>query len=422
MRTLFKLIAERKIIRKTYSALPLWARRAVVNLVLWRVKRKLLKQPLRYNKISPDLPKGVNIIGFIKGQLGLGELARGVGAAIGTTQLDVAFYDYSKVLNHGVGDRQVQSAANNLYNINISCLSQDSLMLLYKEVGESFFRGRYNINYVSWELETYPDSWLPALSLSNEVWALSDFVADSVRKKTTLPVFTMPIPIDFVVPNKYGHKHFSLPEEKFLFLFSFDMSSSTHRKNPQMVIKAFQQAFSKSNDNTGLVIKLSRIKGRPEFERMFGSLMGDIRGDKRIYIIDKVLGREEVLDLINVCDSYVSLHRSEGFGMGMAEAMKMGKPVIATNYSGNLQFMNKENSCLVDYKLVPVKRGEYIYYKGQAWAEPDMEHAASYMKKLVSDSAYRKKIGKNAKAYMDKYYNHRVLGESYYKRLDLSLK
>ena len=144
-----------------------------------------------------------------------------------------------------------------------------------------------------------------------------------------------------------------------------------------------------------------------------------MKSDERVFLINEVFSREKILGLINVCDVYVSLHRAEGFGIGMAEAMKMGKAVISTNYSGNTDFTLSDNSCLVDYKLIPLKELDYIYEKGQVWADADVEHAAYYMKKLFDDRAYYDEISSRAKIFIDKNYSSKEISKKYLSRLKI---
>jgi glycosyltransferase involved in cell wall biosynthesis len=108
---------------------------------------------------------------------------------------------------------------------------------------------------------------------------------------------------------------------------------------------------------------------------------------------DEAMSRDELLGLENAVDAFVSLHRAEGFGLGLAEAMFLGKPAIGTAYSGNLEFMNESNSCLVNFELVTLAEGDYLYADPRfRWAEPDVEHAAHHMRRLVDDSAFRNRI------------------------------
>jgi glycosyltransferase involved in cell wall biosynthesis len=138
------------------------------------------------------------------------------------------------------------------------------------------------------------------------------------------------------------------------------------------------------------VIKSINGGHRPERVRALEEL---IMGDDRIMIKDDFLNRDQVSGLESVVDAFVSLHRGEGLGLGLAESMYLGKPVIGTAYSGNLEFMNRENSCLVDYELIPVAKGDYLYDDERfKWADPDIEHAAHYMSRVADDAEFRNRI------------------------------
>jgi glycosyltransferase involved in cell wall biosynthesis len=284
-----------------------------------------------------------------------------------------------------------------------------------EQLGADFFRNRYNIGYWAWELSGFPDEWLEAVDLLDEVWAPSRFVQEAIAKKTTKPVLYMPLAVE--MPEQAeplgGRERFGLPDNAFLFLFTFDFSSFAERKNFRGCIEAFQKAFPEGRD-VALVIKTIR---HAHHERDFWDLLRAIGDDGRIYLIDRVLRRSELHELMSTCDSFVSLHRSEGFGLGIAEAMYLGKPVIATNYSGNVDFTKPDNSCLVDYRLVPVKEGEYLFPKGQVWADPNLDQAAMYMRRLVEDREYANEIGSKAAAYIRQQHSAKAAGARYARRL-----
>ena len=165
---------------------------------------------------------------------------------------------------------------------------------------------------------------------------------------------------------------FNLPEDKYLFCFSFDFNSWLTRKNPMAVINAFNMA-SLVEDSLGLVIKVSNVNADStdwlEFNRL-------VEGNKNIYVINETLDKCKVMSLFSCCDCYISLHRSEGFGLGMAENMLLGNPVICTGFSGNMDYCNEENSYLVDFSIISVKENEYDFSRGFGWADPSITSAA----------------------------------------------
>jgi GT2 family glycosyltransferase/glycosyltransferase involved in cell wall biosynthesis len=254
----------------------------------------------------------------------------------------------------------------------------------------------YRIAYWYWELDTVPDSWAHQAASVDEIWAATDFVADALGKISPVPVHTLfpGVRIGSFTPRP--RQAFGLrgrEEGRFAFLFSFHMGSVMERKNPLGAINAFRAAFS-PNDPVELVLKTTSFG---QFDGQLAELKR-AAGDANVTLIDRVMTPDENLSLMNSCDAYVSLHRSEGLGLTMAEAMLLGKPVVATNYSGNLSFMTAENSLLVDYDLVRVGPGSPPYDKNGRWAQPSIEHAAKLMRTLYNDKDYALGLGAKAKA------------------------
>jgi glycosyltransferase involved in cell wall biosynthesis len=393
----------------------------IFNLNVWALKQYLIWKLQRRKLI-----KGVNIIGFAKGDFGLAEHMRLVTHSINTTAISFCVNNSGDTGHHSTTNEELSEyiIEDSPYLINLFTYNSDFIInyckgAYYKDGKALVMKRQYNIGYGYWELSEYPEAWKVQDKYLNEIWAPSRFIKEVIDKYSTLPVIYMPIAVDFKIPVNYNRLQFNLPENSLLFLFTFDLSSFSARKNPQAVITAFCKAFPvEKKEHVTLVIKVNRIHISEEHTLKVEALIKQIEFDPRIRIIDEVLDRSSILGLIHVCDCYVSLHRAEGFGLGMAEAMKMGKVVIGTNYSGNTDFMNEENSCLVNYKLVPVDKKEYIHVEGGAvWAEPDVNHASTYMKKVYEDKEYAKNKGVAAKLYMDKNHNFKTIGEGYQKRL-----
>jgi glycosyltransferase involved in cell wall biosynthesis len=184
---------------------------------------------------------------------------------------------------------------------------------------------------------------------------------------------------------------FGLPAHGFLFLFVFDMCSSFERKNPLAVIRAFRRAFRREEPVT-LALKVSRGGTDPESL----ALLQAEAGRAGVIVIDRILPQDQLFGLMNACDCYVSLHRSEGFGLTLAEAMSLGKPVIATGYSGNLDFMTEHNSLLVKYRMAPLTSNHGAYVKGWLSAQPSEEHAAALMRKVYEHKTWAQALGERA--------------------------
>lgn len=397
---------------------------------LWhRFKKSLTHEDVSGAGMEPvaaDIPQhmgnpGVNLVGYASAELGMGEHVRMSAAAFADSNVQYGVVNFlvgvssrqGAQLNHGT------IISSNVYKANLFHINADQMLTAFCHLGRDFFSRRYNIGYWLWELSKCPDEWLPVMGLVDEIWAPSRFIQQAFAARTDLPVEYMPLCVQLPPLKGYNRKYYSLPDDGFLFLFAFDFFSFMERKNPFAVIAAFKQAFPDITKKVGLVIKI--MNGDPANSR-WKDMCAMIGDDPRVIIFNKVMTRDEILGLIDSCDCFVSLHRSEGFGFGPAEAMYLGKPVIVTNYSGNTDFTLPDNSCLVDYRLIPVIEGQYVFDRGQVWAEPDIEHAAWYMRKLASDNLYGTELGKKAASFIRENHSPARVGSLYSKRLrDLNL-
>jgi glycosyltransferase involved in cell wall biosynthesis len=306
--------------------------------------------------------------------------------------------------------------------VNIFYINGDGVEEALRYIGNGLPSRAYNIIYPTWELSIYPQEWAQQLNRFDEIWVPSKFVFDSVSRTVLKPVFHMPLATEVKLTAFLGRRHFGLPENAYLFLFYFDFNSYADRKNPFAVVKAFEKVCSaRPGADMRAVIKLNRDVNSSVANLDFPRLVEAVNHCQyrdRIIIIDKVFSDNEIKNLVRCCDCFVSLHRSEGYGRGSAEAMFLSKPVVATGYSGNLDFMNETNSCLVRYSLVNLEEGQYPYARGQVWAEPDIDHAAYYMLKLLDDPDYGRKLGEVASRYIRTYFSYRATGLRYKSRLE----
>lgn len=277
--------------------------------------------------------------------------------------------------------------------------------------------GSYNIIYPLWELERYPAEWARQLERFDEVWAPSQFIRNSITKAVSIPVHHMPLACEVHFSSFLGRRYFGIPEDRYVFFFFFDFTSYLERKNPLAVVEAFDRLMrDRPHAEVALVIKLNSSQHRPqdfaEFKRRI-SPYADC-----VHIIDKVLSNNEMKNLIRCCDCFVSLHRSEGFGLGLSEAMYLGKPVIATGYSGNMDFTNQDNALLVDFSLIPVALGSYPHGEGQVWADPDVDQAARHMVRLVDDADFGRALGKRASRHIRQHFSYCAAGRNYRTRVE----
>lgn len=371
--------------------------------------------PMKKSELNRSL--GINIVGHIKGEYGLGEAVRANIRSIEAAQIPYTLKDISVDWHRNLDDTYTDFSDDNPYPINL--IQINPAAELYNIIGDEYFRGRYNIGYWAWEMLDMIPGWEPAFGLFDEIWTLSNHCAESIAAVSPIPVIkVMP---SLVLPQPFINRELlGLPQEKFIFFFMFDFHSTTARKNPQGLIEAFQKAFGKENKNVLLVIKFSNSKYHPEKRVQLNELA---EGYPSIKFIDGHLKKEEVNALLYNCDCYVSLHRAEGFGLTMAEAMFYGKPVIATAYSSNIEFMNVGNSFLVKYQLVPNADDYGHFPKGSSiWAEPDIDHAASLMQYVFHNYEQAQQVGAIAANEIKSLLSPLVIGKKIKRRLEYIMK
>jgi SAM-dependent methyltransferase/glycosyltransferase involved in cell wall biosynthesis len=327
-----------------------------------------------------DLAPGVNLAGYFRSVLGVGEVARQVVDALEGEGVPVA--PVGLVASHSPQDEKFRDAGppRAPYPINLICVNADALPSFARDVGQAFFTGRYSIGLWWWEVSRFPERWADSFDHLDEVWVGTSHVADAVTPLSPVPVTKIKLPVSVPRFERRSRATLGLPEG-FLFMFVFDYMSVFERKNPLALIEAFEAAFPEGA-GASLVIKCMNHERDPaKHER----LLAAAARHPGVHVIDRHLSRADKDAMIDACDCYASLHRAEGFGIPLAEAMWLGKPVIATAYSGNLDYMTPENSYLVDHRLVPIGEGAEPYPADGEWAEPDTEQAAELMRGVVED-------------------------------------
>lgn len=338
---------------------------------------------------------GINLVGYARGEFGIAENVRSYARA-----LDQAHYPFViRNFDVGVASRQSDHSMERhfsdelRYATNVFFINADQMQLAYGTLGPNAFAARRNIGFWVWELERFPGAWRDAFDLVDEVWAPTEYVRTAIAACTGKPVLRVPKAIEFDAPEGMDRTYFGLDANAFIYLYSYDFNSFASRKNPEAAIAAFRQAFADGRQDARLLVK--SINGTRFPDRM-RALAASVADDPRIEVRDGFLSRDEMFGLQNTVDCYISPHRAEGFGLGMAESMYLGKPVVATGYSGNLDFMDHDNSLLVDYRMIALREGEYPFWQGQQWADPDVGHAAKLMRQLYDDRDLARRIGGNA--------------------------
>jgi glycosyltransferase involved in cell wall biosynthesis len=358
-------------------------------------------------------PWGVNVAGYLRSELGVGEAARTVITALDARGVPVmpvhGAYVPSSRQGHAFAFMTPSAAP---FPVNLICVNADELPAFLDDAGPRFSRGRYTIGFWWWEATTFPERSRGAFELVDEVWVGSEYVAAALAPVSPVPVVKVRIPVAMPAIAPVARDQLGLPEG-YLFLFMFDFHSVIERKNPMAVVEAFRRAFEPGS-GASLVIKcINRQSKLDDYDR----LRFAAQGHPDVHIIDRYVSAQEKDAMVASCDCYVSLHRSEGFGLTPAEAMYLGKPVIATGYSGNLDYMTQENSYLVDYTLRPVGEGHFPYPPDGEWAEPDLEHAARLMREVADDPLAAARRGRQAALDIRRTYSPEAAGETMERRL-----
>lgn len=386
-----------------------------------KVKRMLLKKAFPIEKATSTHSyvtgtRGVNLLGYSRAEMGIGESCR-----IAANNLEAAHIPFGILNFTGTNSARMEDLSwvhkeitGPNYNINLLHVNAEQMTEIYAQYGNTLFQNRYTIGYWHWELPDFPDEWLEGFSLVDEVWVPSTFVADSIALKSPVPVVKIPHSIDVKIKEPRNRTYFHLPEDAFLFLSMYDVKSYQERKNPKAVVEAFKAAFRPDDASVGLVLKVNSYRSGTAELRALDSLIEDYQN---IYLITDTISRNDINALLNVTDCFVSLHRSEGFGLGLAEAMFLGKPVIGTNWSSNTDFMNISNSCPVDYRLIRVGDDFGPYKAYQHWADPDVEQAALYMKRLTADKEFYHRIALAGQRNIKENFSPEAIGKLIQQRL-----
>jgi len=352
-------------------------------------------------------PFGFNVIGHISANVGVGIVARNAIRLMSQKGYPVATFD----IDPGRGRGGHETAYAHLaapsfddlpYGINLFVLSITSLPDIILE-GRVKLRGDVvNAGYFWWELPVIPEIWVTALEQFDVLVAGSQYLRSTFERYVSgTPSVYAQHPLQDLREIHPDRAKFGIPIDKVAFVCILEPTSDPARKNPLAAIKAFRNTFS-AGDPSHLVIKVNNVQADSRGISLLAELRGEVaRLGNRVTLIENTLTYEEVLQLYASCDVFVGLHRAEGFGLGLMEAMALGKPVISTGWSGNMTFMNCGNSWLVGFRLIPVDGSLAVYsraFLGQEarWADPDIDEAAAWMRALARDAILRASIGRKA--------------------------
>jgi hypothetical protein len=358
---------------------------------------------------------GVNVVGFARSASGIGEDVRMAVKALENSGIPCAVIDVP-IAGPAKNEHSLESKIKDqlIYSSALFCLPAQDMLRLATERGRELIElPKFNIGIWPWELPNWPGQLKEVTQFVDELWAPSNFIANAFRFSQGQPVLTMPFAVELPKPQDSSRRKLGLSDSTFLYFLMFDGASGLNRKNPMAGIEAFKNAFKGRSDDVALVIKGMNFGLTAEVNYLRKLALTD----KRIKLIEAEYDRQELVDLMNSCDCYISLHRSEGFGRIIAESMLLGKPVVVSKYSGNLDYCFEDNSYLVDGIEIDVLPGQYLFSEGQKWFDPDIECAVHQIRSVFEDEERRRKISIAAHKQISGKYSVHAVASNYQKRL-----
>ncbi len=359
-------------------------------------------------------PSPTVIVGHPFAPIGMGQHLRSTFRALRAAQVRVKILDVYRVPNPDAdlcAELEPFLTDHIPSGLGIFCINGDEVEPVLRHLGERVGAGR-RIIYPAWELPRYPSEWARELERFDEVWAASAYTQASIAGSVSIPVRHLPLATEPRLTRPLGRRSFGIPEDCYAFLLFCDLQSYIERKNPYAALEAFQRVLEERPGlNVRLVIKINGSQTRPEQARKFTGRLESFAD--RVVVLDQTMTDAEIKALHINCDAFLSLHRCEGYGFALAEAMYFGKPIVATGYSGNMDFMEPAIAHLSDFKLIPVPEGAYPHAAGQVWAEPDVRQAAAAMIQLAENPEAGRALGAAASRHMRVHFSYRAMGLRY---------
>jgi len=351
-------------------------------------KNKRIEKNFKLETGDKIIDGGVNVIGFINSEFGLGHTSRCFIDAIQKSEIPMNIIE--KKLNNKSNSNYWKTSNKCEYSVNIHSYNPSTENSNFKEL----FKNRYNIGIWFFELETLPENWKKLSENYNEIWATTSFLEDVFKKELPgkkIRRINHPLPSVSKLDKNESKSYFEIDPDEFVCLFIFDFHSDIYRKNPLAVIETFQKTFK--NEKVRLIIKSH--SGTTEQVNIINQR---IKSDSRITHYSENWPSKDINILMNACDVYISLHRSEGLGLTLLESIALEKPTLCTNYSGNLDFCRPEWSELVDYEMIEIdKNSDYFKHYGMQnksvrWANPKVDDAVIKLRKIYDNySEYEQK-------------------------------
>lgn len=378
-----------KLLQKFWQSLPKKGRQFVFRELIPFLAPRPSARP------SPKPP--VSILAPFSSSIGIGWGGRMNARLLQRDGFDVRLFDWTNVLfasDLTASELSIEQGKPHAGpGVLLIHANPNHLPLLLLHLGRRSLGEKYVIGYAVWELPLLPPDWQRNLRLVHSIWCPSSFAAEAFRQATDNPVHVVPYcvePPKGIVPDR---QRFGITDDTFAVLTAVHLGSGLTRKNPLGAIQTFRSAF-KNDRNAVLLVKVSQADFYPD---RLGEIEQAFQGASNIRLIQETLTDQNYWKLLASVDAVLSLHRSEGFGIVPAQAMAIGKLAIATGWSGNMDYMNSENSLPVDYSLVPVQDQEGNYRAdGQKWADPDIGHAAALLRQAADDHDLRQRVGEAA--------------------------
>mgnify|MGYP000922426057 CR=1 FL=1 len=381
------------------------------------VRRAYPPTPVAAAPLADPPPFGVTVIGYVKAESGVGESARATLRALARSGLPHALEDFRGGNVSRMGEQvDERLASGRRYAVSLLHVNADQLSLARTLLGEAAFQVPYRIAYWAWELENFPAEWHGAFAHVDEVWVPSAFCQQAIGAAAPVPVLCLPHSVEVPALVSPDRARFGLRESSFACLAMADMMSSDERKNPMGALRAFAAAFPGGRADAELVVKISNGARAPEALAALQSLAAATPG---VHLIADYLDRPALNSLIDSVDCFISLHRSEGFGLVIAEAMARGKVVVATGWSGNMDFMSSHNALPVAFELRAIEADVGPYRRGERWAEPALGDAVRLLRLAASDLALRERLGRQARQDIERLLSPAVIGRRMADRLQV---
>lgn len=360
-----------------------------------------------------EAPIGVNVSGYLDTESGMGEAARASIRSIHAAGLPVALNNVPSRLRAQDRSHADAFVTGNPHPFNLVHLNADNMGWFAASRGRGYFRNRYTIGFWFWELSTFRDEWRPFFGYVDEVWVATEFVRGAIQASTSLPVVRMPLPIVLPPAPALSRAHFGVPEQGAVFLYAFDVSSQIERKFPLAAVRAFRRA-ALAPEQAVLVLKFTNA----EYDRDAVRRLHEEAAGLNVVMLDGYMDRTELTGLLQTADCYLSPHRAEGFGLTLLEAMSLGKPVVATNYSGNVDFMTADNSYPIDYRLVALTRDYGPYMRGAVWADPDLDQMGAVIRHIAQHPEEARARGARAREDVERDWSPAMTGARVRARLE----